>query len=134
MMVGDKWSDFLDAWYQLDMTEGWWLGREGHDEVVVRLKRQLEMKGFEAQREAPQLYKNKSASGLTWRRNGRLDLLAWRRGMKIAVEVDHSRPRAKSLQKLKESGADLKVVILHGAEPVTDFEVRSDGVLVVSCR
>jgi hypothetical protein len=83
---------------------------EYHDQVESILHSQ----GWRVWREYPVPYRSKK-NGIE--RNGFVDLFAVRDGCRWAMELDHTRARAKSIEKLSNLDVDLRIVILRVPKP-----------------
>lgn len=64
------------------------------------------------------------------KRPGRIDVVATKDGVTVAIEFDKRSPRAKSLYKLRNFNADIKVVLLRGGR--SNYRIGDIGIISVS--
>ena len=62
-------------------------------------------------------------------RSGRIDLLAERDGVQVAIEVDRDSPREKSLFKLRQFSCAKVILVRNGAEK--ESESTTDGIKII---
>ena len=61
-------------------------------------------------------------------RGGRIDIVATNQSDKLAIEVDRSSPRLKSMEKLKSMDGYVKIVLLRNG----NYKFMREGVLIYS--
>lgn len=77
------------------------------NEFQQEFARQLRLRGWEVELEVGQVYEDGHGST----KNGRIDVVARRKGRTIAVELDRGRPRKKSILKLSQYPCDAAYVV-----------------------
>lgn len=93
-----------------------------HNQLMTRLADA----GFGSEREVEAFYMGRKGI-----RRGRIDILAYRQGKRIGIEVDNCTPRPRSVLKLLGMQLDLRVMILRrNLKPIMPIE-GIDGIFYI---